>query len=172
MRTLFGCSKKMSATDATAKPGYFWKFYPVACLAGVALFLAEAGYQTHQANLTKAWLKTKGKIVESTWEYIPGGESAEYSPLVTYGYSVGDGRYIGHRVYLRDGVYSRGGVEEFLAQFPAGMAVDVYYSAANPAESVLRPGSPPLGWGQELLFGLLVLGGIFAIYQIPRVFRT
>jgi len=165
----------MSAPDAKPKTGFFWKLYPVGIFVGVALFVVGAGYQDHKAGLTKTWPTTTGTIVESSPEYIPGGASAEYSPHVIYGYSVGSGRYIGHRVYLYDGVYSRGEVEGFLTQYPAGKTVEVYYSAADPSQSVLRPGSPSLEWGsgfKSLLFELLVLGGIFAIYQTVRIFRA
>ncbi|MDA2914069.1 DUF3592 domain-containing protein [Acidobacteriia bacterium AH_259_A11_L15] len=155
----------------------------VAVLLGLVRYEEDREYR---ANSTKDWLKTKGRIIKSSYQHQLGvGELADmYIPDVTYEYYVGGNVYLsrgpsgrGGRVYLYETTFSsRQEVKEFLKQFPPGKILVVYYSPEAPWESVLIPGMPPSKrwryWLRHTLVGLaaaiIVIGIYFAFFGILR----
>lgn len=116
------------------------------------------------------WPSTEGEILSSEVAFDPmsGRERAQ----LRYRYTVDGKSYTGSRVTFNgDTLFSAGSGEARAAEVqrsPAGQAVRVYYDPADPARSVLVPGSGPqsmipIGIG-GLFFVLGLISGILAIF--------
>jgi hypothetical protein len=87
-----------------------------------------------------------------------GGQTMEvWSPLVEFGYRVGERNYHGARVAFGPAVAGgRALAVQTCARYPAGSTVTVYYDPANPSSSVLET-RMAFAWQS-----LAVIAGFFA----------
>jgi hypothetical protein len=114
------------------------------------------------------WVETQGRIlsghITSSEGYDQSTNSYQtyYEPEVVYQYEVNGVQYTGSRVAELAGRYgSKGDVEKFLADHPAGSTVKVYYDPADARNAVLEKGLGSIGQKQLLLAGG-VIGGVVA----------
>jgi len=101
------------------------------------------------------WPKASGTIVSATVEKHPELYNfANYTPEVTYHYSVAETLYTGTR--LRFGSFATASLwaEDQLAHYRPGTNVTVYYDVDKPSRSVLEPGAK---WP---LYALLLPGAL------------
>lgn len=91
------------------------------------------------------WPHTRGQVIESRVDES-NLETAE--PKVRYRYAVGHQEFVGWRVSYSGYGVSRQKMQAYIASYPAGRAVEVYYDPAQPERSVLdnRPSSDWLVW--------------------------
>jgi hypothetical protein len=121
-----------------------------------------------QAAASTSWPVTDGRITASRVERVKqGGDGkATYTADITYEYALDGRTFEGDRVWFGDD-YSASDASAFRAavgRYPVGQAVKVHYDPAEPAESVLEPGTT---WSGSALYfiglGLMTLGGIIAV---------
>lgn len=91
-----------------------------------------------RAAPTRAWPATGGVVVASAVE-AGTGRSGGDRPRVAYAYTVAGRAYTGHEIGRAMG-YTRAGARRWVAQFPVGARVPVYYDPAAPERAVLVPG--------------------------------
>ena len=132
-----------------------WVAGPVTLVAVLGICACQEDYR---AKATYAWVKTRGRIIMSSYQYGGGSipeEGYSFIPDVSYEYFVRDTVFRSHgpsgrggRVYFYEISFaSVPQVNEYLKQFPPGKIVDVYYSPEDPSEAVLIPESTPgKGW--------------------------
>jgi len=149
---------------------------PIAGLVIGSLLLVGGFFLTYRigkpirdkAAASVAWPATEGRITASRVERVKqGGDGkATYTADITYEYALDGRTFEGDRVWFGDD-YSASDASAFRAavgRYPVGKAVKVHYDPAEPAESVLEPGST---WSGSALYfiglGLMGLGGIVAL---------
>ena len=148
----------------------------------VILALAGAswvGYRIYREQETYRWLKTRGTIVESSFEVTEWDNERSsgqyYQPIVSYEYVAADDRpYRSSGVYLYEVKFAwKEDLEDLLARFAKGKSVDVFYSPSDPLRSVLIPGMSPTlwtyylkDWSWRAIAGLavLMLVGLFIAF--------
>ncbi len=150
-------------------------------LIGAAVFIGVLTfaviYKLAEVSAARRWPATTGKILSSgiaarRKPSQPRGDSVANYPEVVYEYRVGGRRYRGERVSIGEAA-GNFGVEETLARYPAGAAVQVYYNPANPAEAVLERELPPQFARGITYASLIFLGGaailLFSVTNVPKL---
>jgi hypothetical protein len=149
---------------------------PIAGLIVGSLLLVGGFFLTYRigkpirdkATASVAWPATEGRITASRVERVKhgGGGKATYTAEITYEYALDGQTFEGDRVWFGDD-YSASDASVFRAavgRYPAGKAVKVHYDPAEPAESVLEPGSTWSGSALYLIgLGLMTLGGMILV---------
>jgi hypothetical protein len=149
---------------------HLYVIYAVGIVFGAAIISWEA-FQLHRQKASFQWPTTSGTIVECTRVFM-SGRDAHYRADVTYNYKVNGTSYVSHRISLfsRD-LSSYDDINEaFVANHPAGTAVDVYYKPTNPSNAVLIPG-PDETFNKFEIGGMTVViitAILGLIRQIPR----
>jgi hypothetical protein len=112
------------------------------------------------------WLSTTG-VIEETWveredRTDADGETEDYYiPHVRYSYIVDGSTYTSERIDFgsRRSHNAKSGADNFLANYPVGREVDVYYDPAEPWEAVLVREARGSTWG-------LIGGSAFILFSI------
>jgi hypothetical protein len=109
-------------------------------------FMAIGWYIYRQWKRSKAvqeqsqvWPSTAGIVIKSRVE-VSGGESTSVTPRIVYEYGVGGRTYQNDKLRPGD-IYlsiSSGNAYDVVDRYPVGLAVEVFYNPANPAESALE----------------------------------
>lgn len=107
------------------------------------------------------WPSVTGRIVAARLAREPNERTPLWKVAVTYRYHVGGNSYNSAKVGIGTVYTDKQQAAEFLAQFPEGHEITVYYNPQNPASSILAPDDP--GVGRGLLIGILTLGVIFVL---------
>ncbi len=127
----------------------------------VALFLLIMALRSmRRATASQSWVQTSGQIIASTLEArrshsSSGGYSTAYYPVVTYQYVVNGQMYQGSRINFGSPIGSgfAGIAQRWLARFPAGATVPVYYNPNDPTQAVLERSA---GGSSKILLGVAV----------------
>jgi len=83
---------------------------------------------------------TSGKIVSSEFEHQGGRRSAGWYFMIRYQYQVNGKTYLSNRVhYSYTGSKDKSYAEGYVAKYPVGSVVLVYYDPEYPERSVLEP---------------------------------
>ncbi len=90
-----------------------------------------------------SWIAAEGEVTESTIKSTRDSDGTHFSPAIRYAYRV-DGRdFVGTRVFLGD-AYSETDTtyaNKYVARYPAGAKVTVYYNPREPSSAVLQRGA-------------------------------
>jgi hypothetical protein len=127
----------------------------------LALYLVvSAARDISLASESKDWLTAKGAIKFSRLNEIPRrkGRSVSYKAAIVYEYVVNDVVYVGTRLSFQD--VSSGKpeiIQKMVNKHPVGQEVVVYYSEADPENSVLNPSVHISQYAQLGLYLLLFL---------------
>lgn len=126
-------------------------------------FLWMAARNILRARSSRAWPRTKGRVVghELTRTKMQGGTF--FTPLVRYEYTVGDHGRVGDRIDFGDSApMAESLAQEVLGRYPVGSVVEVLYDPAAPEVCALRSRPAlmvPLTYGLTLVaVGLVFLG--------------
>ena len=124
-------------------------------LAGSALIVGALG-EIRKAAATRRWLSTDGTVIESNVE-TEFNDGTYYRLKLTYRYEVDGKSYVSSRLRAqRSAVWAWAWPAQHTARrYKVGCSVRVYYSAAEPHESVLERG---ISWRR-----LAALGSVTAI---------
>jgi hypothetical protein len=144
----------------------FYAIYTSAIVFGAAIISWEA-FQLHRQKASFQWPTASGTIVECS-RVLVGGRDAHYRVDCTYNYKVNGTSYVSHRISLfsRD-LSSYDSINEpFVANHPAGTAVDVYYKPTDPSNAVLIPG--PDETSNKFAIGAMAVAMVIAILGIIR----
>ena len=156
-----------------------WIFGGFFALVGLAL-LAFATATMITASNSRTWPQAQGTMLvsavdrkTSTARDGPGrtsSTSTSYMPRVEYRYEVDGEAHTGTRLELLErGEGTRAKVAAKLEKFPQGAKVAVYYDPDDPAQSVLKPGTPDaMGIAFLLGFVALLVGGGIMLFMRPR----
>jgi hypothetical protein len=113
-------------------------------LAGFIAFLGVCMPPYFREISSAKWSTTSGMITRSQLRaaYISRGHFNGYIPDVEYRYTVGGSHFTGTQItfHLHQTIHAQEVAEGWLAQYPTGKVVTVYYDPQAPAVSVLRPG--------------------------------
>lgn len=134
-------------------------------LIGVVIFFAGLR-DLHKAKASSGWPATQGVITATRVRVDDRGESSEsYHPEVTYTYSVLGMSYEGHRriIGATRSYGNRRAAEAFLASYPVGKQVTVYYDPNKPGEAVLEAGTTRGAIGTLIISGVFALIGLIAL---------
>ena len=107
---------------------------------------------------SQSWPAVKGTILES-WvarDQKKGDEEygPSFSPKIRYHFFVGSMEYAGHRIHLYEKSMPRQShAHDWIASYPRGAQVTVYYNPQNPSDCVLERKSGVVWW-------IVVLGAI------------
>lgn len=127
--------KKENKTGAIRKPGQI-------CLIE-SIGLCVTGPGTLRALATSTWVSTEGEITES--ELVQGYFGHNDRVAVDYRYVVSGSEHTGDRIshtIVFGGFFNTA----FLARYPEGARVAVYYDPDEPSRSVLERQVPLLYW--------------------------
>ena len=88
------------------------------------------------ARASVTWPSVPGVITAS----VRGRRMLRQQPQIAYSYAVNGQPLIGNKTTFSGAVLPKE-TDAYLARYPVGQPVNVFYSPANPAEAVLEPGS-------------------------------
>ena len=130
------------------------------------------------SNQSRGWPVTDGTIQESSVEICPRtsrdtGTTYTREPRIRYTYFVDDREWKGSQVDPE--VYRSTNVDEVMARYPVGKAVNVYYNPVDPSMACLEPGLKigPLQLGLMCIFLTFMFlaffpMGVFFAYCVVR----
>ena len=136
-------------------------------LAATALLVRQAYPFFRQAWESRNWETTPALIVQSEVDQAYEGEGQKYRLLFTYRYEVNGVSYQNSGRYMSYGETPQGsqaGLQNFVAEHPAGDSVNIFYNPLIPAESSLKVGFIWLHWiflGLTSLFTYLAVRLLF-----------
>lgn len=166
--------KKLGALVESIVPNTAHAPFVAACV-GFALLAALLllGFQRAAAR-TRVWPTVAGQIASSGVHEFHDLEQnqqasrwqALYRPEVTYSYELAGVRYTGDKVNMGGTVSASTDAlaRRVAAKYPVGVAVEVHYNPANPADSVLEPRATVL-W----LFWLMPAAVLALAYYVGYV---
>ena len=99
-----------------------------------------------QGSNTVYWPQVQGQVVASSIDVRQstrqGKPLSRYKPIVEYAYQVNGGQHTSTRIAygVTKRFEDRKEIETFLAEYPIGVKVPVYYSPRSPRTSVVKPG--------------------------------
>jgi hypothetical protein len=111
-------------------------------LTVVMFFSGAFGLWQYRRDLqTAAWPSVKGVVIHAqTRQCYFRGAPTGLSPDVAYKYVVNGQEWIGTRLDIKNHCAAEEVVRNYVAEFPAGSQVLVFYDPSSPAESLLHPG--------------------------------
>ncbi|WP_380879115.1 hypothetical protein ACFB49_20470 [Sphingomonas sp. DBB INV C78] len=134
------------------------------------------GYGWYRLSASDAWEETQARVLASSYHAhestdSDGDRSVSYEPLIRYLYTVEGREYRGRAIRLSNDTSFNDSYEadDFVAAFPAGRVVPVYYDPADPKDAalIIEPPSALLLIG--VAFGAIFMAvGAFA----PRFDRA
>ncbi len=111
---------------------------------------------------SRTWPSVSATILTGTLEESSGRGGREWSPNLTYSFSIGGKVYSGHYITFPPRRGSRTSAETTLKRYPAGQIVTAYYNPNDPAQACLEPG--PDWWFLFIIpvvTVLLLAGGVW-----------
>lgn len=123
-----------------------------------------------EARTARTWSHTTGRIIRAEAEVI-GREKNKttYAPAVGYVYEVAGQRHEGSRLtFVPQNTISPAQVRAWLAPYPTGGEVRVYYDPRNPASSVLVPTTNGTEWAYAVGGGALLALGVWMLTRGAR----
>lgn len=132
------------------------------CLIIFPFLIWQALKTIRMAKESAGWSTTSGVVTASTTKKV----SFRVQPRVTYSYEVNGATYTGERISFAS-LTPKQEVDGVLGRYPLGQPVTVYYSPADPRQSVLEPGmnkqvSAPLR-AYVYLFTVLIVVNVLLI---------
>jgi len=134
--------------------------------AGIAVYGIG---EVRKAKATMNWPSTQARIIRSEIVRHPAsdiGKPDTYGPEIGYEYVIDGRKLTGNNIAfgVTGASSDHGFAEEYVAKFPAGKGVNVFFDPTNPQDSVLERGASgktyfPLGLG--LIF--VIMGCFFAV---------
>jgi hypothetical protein len=142
------------STTAAAPPGWAWTA-PVAGLLIGGLLIVKSILDGRAAKASVQWPSVPGTVVFSGMTADTMGDTATFSPVVTYSYAV-NGQVLQSSRIRYSPVRSR----KILDRYPRGSTVQVFFDPQRPSTAVLEKG----GSTWVMLFaGAAVIVGACAI---------
>lgn len=144
-----------------AIPGKVWAWLAAVFFASLGTFIAlRWGWQkVALARASRSWPTVPGTVLAATLVRVSGSDNGDtYRARIEYAYVVEGTRFTGDRVCAGDQLLSGSvsGANKVLARYPVGTEVPAAYDPADPASSLLEPGSAGTAWI------LTALGTLFA----------
>ncbi len=153
-------------------------------MGGLGVLLILVGYYLYRLRLRDhahavaalAWPRARGRITASSVGTVQEASAnvddplpnTFYVPEITFAYEVSGATYQGARVSYADPKQTnKKKVADLVARYPAGAEVQVAYDPANPAESVLEPGTAgtsPFSFNVIFLFAAGAVCLVVGIY--------
>ena len=112
------------------------------------VFAAIYWYGLWKNRASRGWHQVASHVLESG---VAGSGDGQAHPYAVYEYQVGGRTYRNDRIFLVNTAF--GNPRQIAAQYPVGMAVQVYYNPNNPAEAALVRNIP----SATLYLGLTML---------------
>lgn len=131
----------------------FMGFWLTGWMSITLLFDLFLGYFVICQCWAFTYASTQGMVTSVNIESNSDGDGTTYSPQVNYVYTVGGVKHQGDRINYLTVSSSHNPAQEIVNRFPVGKPVTVYYSSADPAESVLVRGLDGMG----LFMGIFLL---------------
>ena len=132
------------------------------------LFLLIGRTKVRRAN---SWNVTLGEIVESQVTVTAKGGSPIYGPRIVYEYEVGGQVYRGSKLNFGFEMIprTRQAMEAYIAPYPVGRRLEVYYNPDNPKQAVLEK-TAPLGKNARRLIIIMMLAMLAALVVLAVTF--
>lgn len=125
---------------------FSWIFPGIFVVLG-AVILFYGLRNVERAHSSKAWPKTEGVITFATMGRHRSNSSSTYSGDVSYDYKVGGTTYSSSRIsFGQFGSSDSSHARSVLNRYPVDRKVEVFYSPADPALSVLETGVSISDW--------------------------
>jgi hypothetical protein len=131
----------------------------VLLIAGSIFYYVSA---SRRAAAAEEWPETTGRVVATRIEVdnstdSDGDTSTSYDAIVSYEYAVAGRTYRSDRLYLNETpLFSdEGDARAFLAEYPVGTPVEVYYDPASPGDAAVIIEGPSWAISIVTLFGLI-----------------
>ena len=123
-------------------------------MLGTALW----GWYKKRESVT--WPAVQGQVIATQIREESHEEGRSFIPEVRYAYRVQGQTYTGDRLSfgLPPEFWSRHKAETFLADYPVGHPVTVFYNPEHPDDAVLERSTPDVGYYAALSLILLPLG--------------
>ena len=93
---------------------------------------------------SRTWPSVSSTILAGTLEESYGRGGREWTPNLTYSFSIDGKKYFGHDIKFPPRRSSLTSAKATLERYPVGKTVTVYYNPNDPAQACLEPG--PDGW--------------------------
>jgi len=157
--------------ETNSKSGLFFGFLIFFALGVLMLYFGFNSMKTLRES--KSWQSVKGEIVSSTVEIRQeesNGKMIEmYYPNIRYGYFVAGSQFFNNKISFGDyGSNKRRTASKICNNYPADLAVTVYYNPKDPQNSVLERKA---GLGNLVTLGvgiLFILGGILLFVALIK----
>lgn len=138
------------------------------------LILLAMFYMSYKASTTAEWPQAPGRIVNSSIQ-TRGERRPRYAVQVEYEYEVDGATYHSDQLQIGSTEWEsdKGIVEEVVARYPQGAAVDVYYDPSRHEEAVLEPGMANQGIQTciNVFAGGMILAGLLLLFLGFRPLR-
>lgn len=130
--------KKSKTSRLTLRP-------PVLLLALVLMGLGLRGaywvvVDGMRGFASRNWIPVSVTILTGTLDESYGRGGREWTPNLTYSFSVDGKRYFGNNIKFPPRRDSRASAEATLKRYPTGQITTAYYNPNDPAQSCLEPG--------------------------------
>lgn len=118
-----------------------------------------------RAYASRTWPRTTGTILTSKQQVEKDEEGDTHRGFILYAYEVGGTPYRSGRVFCGDelGLGWKRTIHRYMAAYPVGKAVTVYYDPQAPGTSLLEPGFSLAGYVAFLIPALLTVWGLAAL---------
>ncbi|MFQ5470807.1 MAG: DUF3592 domain-containing protein [Gammaproteobacteria bacterium] len=127
-------------------------------IAGIATLL-WGWHIISKARKTRQWPKVQGKITESRMKTDAG----DMMPHIVYSYVAGDQQYSHELQFQSSTSLTPEFANNYLAKFPEGMDIDVYYDPSSPDNATIEPGMAKGDW---MIFVIGILATVFSIFAL------
>jgi PDZ domain-containing secreted protein len=143
-------------------------------VGGLGLFLViHAQRNKHKAQQSQTWPVAKGTITQTDISVQEYDEKVRYVPVVRYTYQVNEQVHEGRRITFGSDMEfpSRQKATEYLAEYPVGAEVSVYYNPEKPSEAVLQQVARKTAVGMVIGIVLLAVMLCLVCLMATGIFR-
>ncbi len=100
------------------------------------------GQAQARRRAAQGWLRTHGVVVTSELQRLDNSDSVDFSPRVSYSYTVGGQQYVGATIRAGEDrlgpLHTKRSASAVVARYPPGARVAVFYDPNDPSRSALE----------------------------------
>lgn len=131
--------------------------------AGIVWF---ANWSIKKSKAQQKWPTVNGTVISTKINETYTKKKREYTPSVTYGYTVNGTQYTSNRISFAVRQYQkRSKASSIVNRYRAGSQVVVHYNPLNPAEAVLKVGVNKIFYIIYAVGIILLIVGVIAFFR-------
>lgn len=159
---------------AEAKPDYVAPFIAIWFIGLIAAAAFPSFYVWHSfATAGSAqWVTTTGRVEARSYQASRTRSGTSYRPEISYSYRVAGRGFSNDNIWLSaEKHFDREEVNAFLADYPVGGSVEVFYAPDDPQRSALIMERRDVGWALWLGGVGLIMAVLGWTFRYPAAYR-